>query len=304
MRHERQCRASVNGGSLSFADPWTKIRLGDGLGVPVAIGGELTPGALLGAHRRAVFCQPRHDQNEIARDEQTYTPDVRAGDIPVLPGHGNSYATLWWSPAVRYVIPVSRVHLSRSLRRTIRAHDWTTTLDTAFDAVIAGCRGDREPRWITDELIAALIALKHAGWVHTVEVWDDGQLIGGLFGCAVGSVFIMESAFHRTPDAAKVAIADLGRRAQASSITLLDTEVKSPYTLQMGAFPMPREEYLTHLETSTAPAAIQLGRKHTRYLLDGPDAGRECADESASPVSHGLGPKQNVHDGASQSALG
>ncbi|HUA31134.1 MAG TPA: leucyl/phenylalanyl-tRNA--protein transferase [Streptosporangiaceae bacterium] len=253
---------------LSFADPWPAVRLGAGLGVPVAIGGELTPGALLGAHRRAIFCQPRCDEPAIARDEATYRPDVHAGDITVLPASGSPYAILWWSPAVRYVIPVAALHLNRSLRRTIRDHDWSTTLDTDFDGVIAGCRAGREPRWITDQLVAVLRALKDAGWVHTVEVWSGGdELIGGLFGCVVGGVFIMESAFHRASDAAKVAIADLARRAAGGGITLLDTEVKSDYTVQMGAIPMPRDDYRAHLASTDGPGTVQAGRRRARDLL-------------------------------------
>lgn len=251
-----------------FTDPWSQFPIGAGLGVPVAIGGGVTPGALLGAYRRAIFCQPRCDQDEIARDEATYAPDVRAGDIPVLPGNNNPYATLWWSPAVRYVIPAGKLHMSRSLRQTIRRNDWVTTFDAEFDGVMAGCRSDRKPRWITDELVEALRVLKHAGWVHTAEVWANDQLIGGLFGWALGSVFVMESAFHRAPDAAKVAIADLARRAGSSGITLLDTEVKSKYTLQLGASPISREEYLIQLEGCTGPRTIQADSKRAQYLLD------------------------------------
>jgi leucyl/phenylalanyl-tRNA--protein transferase len=157
--------------------------------------------------------------------------------------------------------------MSRSLRKSIRTHDWVTTLDADFDGVIDGCRGDREPRWITDELMAALRALKEAGWVHTVEVWSDDRLIGGLFGCAMGSVFIMESAFHRTSDAAKVAIADLAVRAGASGITLLDTEVKNDYTLQLGAQPMSREDYVAELGTRAGPTEIQADRRYAQHLL-------------------------------------
>jgi len=170
------------------------------------------------------------------------------------------------------------LHLSRSLRKTIRTHDWITTLDTDFEGVIGGCRVNRKPRWITDELVTSLRVLKQVGWAHTVEVWDHNQLIGGLFGIAVGGVFIMESAFHRTPDAAKVAIADLARRAEAGGIALLDTEVKSSYTIQLGALPMPREDYLIHLETPRKPPAIAATRKRARYLLDG----RHMPDQSHS----------------------
>jgi leucyl/phenylalanyl-tRNA--protein transferase len=264
----------VSVGAPSFADPWAEVRLGDGLGVPVAIGGDLTPGTLLGAHRRAVFCQPRSSPDEVIRNETTYAPDVRAGDIAVLPSSGNPYATLWWSPPVRYVIPVSQVHLSRSLRRTIRVHDWITTLDADFDGVIAGCRIGREPCWITDELVAALRALKDAGWVHTVEVWESGQLIGGLFGMAVGNVFIGESAFYREPDASKVAIADVASRARGGGMTIVDAEIKSTHTLQLGACPMSREDYLLHLESRTRAAAIQTGSRRAGDLLETVRAGR------------------------------
>jgi leucyl/phenylalanyl-tRNA--protein transferase len=254
----------------SFTDPWPQLALGDGLGAPIAIGGELTAGSVLGAHRRAVFCQPRCDQYEIARDQATYAPDVRAGDIPILPGEGNPYATLWWSPAVRYVIPVRNIRISRSLRRTIRTSDWATTLDADFDGIIAGCRGDRKPRWITDELVVVLLTLKDAGCVHTVEVWEGEQLVGGLFGCVAGSVFVMESAFHRVPDASKVAIVDLAWRARDGGITLLDTEVKSNYTIQLGACPMPRQEYLTHAGADPGPVTIRGGRQSARRLLESP----------------------------------
>jgi len=255
-------------------DPWTGVRLGDGYGVPVAIGGELTPGAILGAHRRAVFCQARSDPQQITESKAIYTPDVTAGDVPVLPGSGpgSPYAILWWSPAVRYVIRPDRVHLGRTLRRSIRGSGWHTTLDQDFDGVMAGCRGDREPRWMTDELIGALHVLADAGCVHTVEVWDRGDLVGGLFGCAVGGVFVMESAFHRVPGAAKVAVADLACRVAGSGITLLDTEVKSDYTVRMGAFAMPRDDYLAHLRARARPGAIHSGRRDVRDLLDVPRA--------------------------------
>jgi leucyl/phenylalanyl-tRNA---protein transferase len=260
----------VNHNTAMLNDPWTNVQLGDGFGVPVAIGGDLTPSAILGAHRRAVFCQARSDQAQISESEATYAPDVHAGDIPVLRGDSvrSPYGILWWSPADRYVIRVGDVHLGRTVRKSIRSNDWHTTVDRDFEGVMNGCRGDREPRWMTDELIEALRVLATANWVHTIEVWDGSELIGGLFGCAVGGVFIMESAFHRRPDAAKVAVADLAARAADGSITLLDTEVKSDYTVRMGALAMPREEYLTHLFPADQPGSIRSERRCAQYLLD------------------------------------
>ncbi|HLH58254.1 MAG TPA: leucyl/phenylalanyl-tRNA--protein transferase [Streptosporangiaceae bacterium] len=249
------------------ADPWTDAQVGRGLGVPVAIGGRITPEALLGGHRRAIFCQPRCSPEEIARNTEIYTPDIEAGDIAVLPGDGNPYATFWWSPAERYVIPVDHVHMGRTLRKVIRGSDWVTTLDRDFDGVIANCRADRFPRWITDEMVVALRVLYEAGWLHTAEVWSGGELIGGLFGCVIGNVFIMESAFHTVPHAAKVAIVDLASRASRSGLTLLDAEVKTDYTVRLGAVPMPRDDYLIQLGTSAQPKAVYAGPESVHRLL-------------------------------------
>ena len=241
---------------LAVADPWAGVELGFGLGAPVAIGGELTPERLLAGYHRALFCQSRTDPGEIESNRALYGPDVRAGDIAVLPGDADPYSLLWWSPDVRYVMRVDEVHLGRTSRRTLRASSWTTTVDTDFDAVIAGCRGDREPRWITDELVAALRVLHDRGWVRTVEVWDGGRLVGGLFGCALDGVFVMDSAFHVEPEAAKAAIADLARRAAPGGTTLMDAQVKTDYTVRMGAHALPRHEYLDSIGPSRAPGVL------------------------------------------------
>jgi leucyl/phenylalanyl-tRNA--protein transferase len=265
----------------ALADPWTAlgvgvgveaetslgVGLGLGLGVPVAIGGEITPGSLLGAYRRGLFCQPRTDPEQIELNRALYEPDVRSGDIPVLPGGGDPYALLWWSPPVRYVIPADGVRLGRTSRRAIRACGWTTSVDTDFDAVITACRGEREPRWITDELITALRTLHAAAWVRTIEVRDGDRLVGGLFGCALDGVFVMDSAFHIEPEAAKVAIADLARRTRAGRITLLDTQVRTEYTVRMGATAQPRDEYLARLGAQGNPGVISAGTSFARDLV-------------------------------------
>jgi leucyl/phenylalanyl-tRNA--protein transferase len=248
-------------------DPWRGVRLGPGLGVPVAIGGELTPDAIVGAHQRGIFCQARSDEQQIAESESLYAPDVAAGDIPVLPSPGNPYRLLWWSPPVRYVITRDALRLGRSARRSIRMSDWATTLDRDFDGVMAGCRGTREPRWMTDDLIAALRVLVGLGRVHTAEVWRGSELVGGAFAMTVGHVLIMESAFRREPDAAKVAIADLIVRASAAGYRVFDTEVRSDYTVRMGAVPLPRAEYLGYLGREVTLSPIPAERREAAYLL-------------------------------------
>jgi|SRR5579875_522973 len=248
-------------------DPWEKFPLGLGLGVPAALGGQISPESLLGAQRRAIFCQPREDQADIDLNKQIYAPDVKAGDIPILSGGIDPYATLWWSPATRYVIPVEQVRVGRSLRRTLRTCNWNTSLDRDFNGVIAGCREGRSPRWITDQMVAGLRTLHQSGWVHTAEVWDREDLIAGVFGYAIGSVFVMESSFHRKRDAGKVAIVDLACRSRAGGLALLDFEVESEYAVGLGACPLAREDYLRYLQTSSAPSVLDANVEHVSRLI-------------------------------------
>ena len=180
----------------------------------------------------------------------------------------NPYRLLWWSPAVRYVIPAGALRLGRSARRSVRCNDWKITIDRDFEGVMAGCRGDREPRWITDELIEALRPLARAGCMHTVEVWERSELVGGVFGFTAGRVLIMESAFHSRPDAAKAAIADMVVRARDAGYRLFDTEVKSSYTVRMGAVPLVRADYLAHLADDTGLSPLAGGSRRASYLLD------------------------------------
>ena len=267
-----------------LADPWSDtqpiqgVGLGLGLGVPVAVGGRVTAGALLGAYRRAIFCQPRSDPGQIAMNRDLYGPDVRSGDIPVLPGDGDPYSVLWWSPLDRYVIPVGGVRLGRTSRRALRTCTWTTTVDADFEGVLSACRGEREPRWITDDLVAALRDLHAAGWARSIEVWDGERLVGGLFGCALAGVFVMDSAFHVEPEAAKVAIADLARRAAGHGISLLDTQVRTEYTVRMGAFALPRAAYLARLAGDGGPGVIDTRVGSAQDLLrDAATAGEAVA---------------------------
>jgi leucyl/phenylalanyl-tRNA---protein transferase len=250
------------------ADPWAGLQLPPGGGVPVAIGGELTPDRVLAACYYGVFCTPRSDPAEIALQEQMYGPDVRSGGVLSLPGGGNPYATLWWQPRERYVIPVAGVRIGRSMRRTLRVSQLSTTTDTAFDAVMAGCVGERTPRWLTEELIEVTRRLHQQGWARTVEVWERGELVAGLFGFPLEGVFVMASAFHRKADCAKVAIADLGRRVAGGSITLLDTEVRTEYTARMGAAAMPVDEYVCRVGRPGVPGFVAAGTRQAGYLLE------------------------------------
>lgn len=249
-------------------DPWQGLDLGPGGGVPVAIGGEVSAPAVLGAYRRGIFCQPRTEPGEIAANRRLYEPDVAAGYIAVLPGEDDPYATLWWSPATRFVLPADQLHIGRTLRRTLARNGWTTTVDWDVRRVIGACRTGREPCWLTDGLVSALGVLSDHGWIRSVEVWDGDDLIGGLFGCAFEHVFVMDSAFRTRSDAAKVAIVDLARRASHCGIALLDAQVRSEYTDRFGAVSMTRAEYVRQLGEGRANRRLPTARRPVAELAD------------------------------------
>jgi leucyl/phenylalanyl-tRNA--protein transferase len=252
---------------ITTADPWADFDPGDGIGVPAAIGGDVTPEFFVAAVRRGLICSPRSEPQEVRRNELTYGPDVRAGDIPVLPGNADPYSILWWSPNPRYIIHRDKVRIDRSLRRTLYRSGWTTTLDADLDGVLAGCRAHRQPRWITDQLIEVLRTLAPSGRVRSIEVWEGDQLAGGLFGYPVGNAFVMNSAFHARPDAAKAAIADLAYRVRSSGIRILDAQARSDYTVRMGAVGISRDEYLREIDVERQPLSLENGRLPVRRLL-------------------------------------
>lgn len=196
-------------------------------------------------------------------------PDPRAapGDGPLAWGGTTDAATLldayshgifpwphdgiafWWSPDPRAVIPLDALHVSRSLRRTLKSGRFRCTVDRAFSDVVAAC-ADRpgEGTWITAELIAGYEGLHARGVAHSVEVWDaDERLVGGLYGIALGAAFTGESMFHHATDASKVALVHLVARLRARGFTLLDAQVPTPHLASLGAVPVPRVVFLDAL---------------------------------------------------------
>jgi len=154
----------------------------------------------------------------------------------------------WWSPDPRGIIPLDGLHVSRSLRRSLRRFD--VTVDTAFDRVIAGCANRGEGDWIDDDIVAAYMRLHRLGWAHSVEVWALGRLAGGVYGVAIGGLFAGESMFHRERDASKVALAalvELLRAGGAVERRLFDVQWLTPHLASLGAVEIPREAYLARL---------------------------------------------------------
>lgn len=155
----------------------------------------------------------------------------------------------WWSPDPRGVMFPAEFHVSRSLARTLRQKPYAVTIDRAFDRVVAGCAAAPRPgRWITREFVEAYVRLHRAGHAHSVECWRGDELVGGIYGVAVGGVFCGESMFHTADNASKVALVSLMELLVAKGFALLDTQMVTDTTLQFGASEIPRSEYLTILD--------------------------------------------------------
>ena len=177
----------------------------------------------------------------------------------IFPWFGEEDPVLWWTPDPRMVLRLDDLHVSRSLRRTLRSGRFTVTLDTAFDAVIRGCAGprvDEAGTWITREMLAAYGDLAARGHAHSVETWLDGTLVGGLYGVASGRMFYGESMFSRTPDASKVALASLVRQLQRWDFELIDCQMSTTHLASLGAREIPRSEFMRHVARLTSLPAV------------------------------------------------
>ena len=157
----------------------------------------------------------------------------------------------WWSPDPRGVLPVGAVHVSRSLARTLRQAPYTVTFDQNFSAVIRACaevpRSGASSTWISPQLLEAYEQLAQAGHAHSVECWQEGLLVGGVYGVSVGGFFAGESMFHRADDASKVALVHLDRHLASRGFTLLDCQMVTSVTRSLGAMEIPRTDYLDRL---------------------------------------------------------
>jgi leucyl/phenylalanyl-tRNA--protein transferase len=152
----------------------------------------------------------------------------------------------WYSPDPRGIIPLDTFHASKRLSRIVRQKRFEVRVDADFPAVIRACadRQDDEGSWIDDEILESYCALHAAGIAHSVETWQDGALVGGLYGVALGGAFFGESMFHRVTDASKVALIALVERLGGRGYRLLDTQWVTEHLLQFGAVEIPRRRYL------------------------------------------------------------
>jgi leucyl/phenylalanyl-tRNA--protein transferase len=190
----------------------------------VGMGADLEPGTLLAAYRRGLFPMPSGEDG-----------------VPML----------WWSPQQRGVLPLDRLRMSRSLRQSVRRME--VRVDTAFEEVIAACADPaRDSGWIEPEIAAAYTRLHELGWVHSVEAWHDGELVGGLYGLATGGLFAGESMFHRARDASKVALVGLVEilRDEYADQRLLDVQWCTPHLASLGVVEVPRATYVRQLRAA------------------------------------------------------
>jgi leucyl/phenylalanyl-tRNA--protein transferase len=174
-----------------------------------------------------------------------------------FPMAGEDGVTRWYSPDPRGIIPLDEFHVPSRLARVMRAGRFDIEIDRAFGDVIRACAdADRDPddpgSWISEEIEESYLALHRLGVAHSVEAWQQGELVGGLYGVALGGAFFGESMFHRATDASKVALAALVERLRSRGYALLDTQWVTDHLKQFGAREVPRSHYLRLLERSLA----------------------------------------------------
>ena len=160
-----------------------------------------------------------------------------------------------FSPDPRGIVPLDDFHIPHGARKTLEDPAWEIRIDTAFETVMRAC-GEREETWIDETLIRSYIALHRAGTAHSVEVWRDGKLAGGLYGVRLGAAFFGESMFHRVTGASKVALVHLVERLRSGGFQLLDTQWVTPHLKRFGAREISRSKYLRMLSKSLSAKAL------------------------------------------------
>ena len=157
----------------------------------------------------------------------------------------------WWSPDPRAVIEFDDFHVSRRLARRLRRQEFRVTFNQAFSAVVQGCSQRQDDlTWITRDMQRAYETLFDEGYAHSVEVWQNGDLVGGLYGVALGGFFAGESMFHRATDASKVALYHLIERLKERDFSLFDIQLATDHTLSLGAREIPRRRFLRRLRSA------------------------------------------------------
>jgi len=201
-----------------FPNPSLSLQEPNGL---LAIGGDLHPQRLLNAYKQGIFPWFNEDQ-------------------PIL----------WWSPNPRLVLYPEKIHLSRSLKKSLKNHSFKITMDHAFDEVIEACSQPRKTEkgtWLSEQMKYAYSQLHTLGYAHSIEAWQDDKLVGGLYGIALGKVFFGESMFSRVSNASKIAFAVFVEQMRHWDFKLIDCQVETAHLANFGAENIDRDVFLEHL---------------------------------------------------------
>jgi leucyl/phenylalanyl-tRNA--protein transferase len=233
---------------------------------PVAFCADLSTDSVLSACKNGIFPFPAPDEYTRDSNEFRYEDQVSDGVIGLVGStHEDPYLVAWWSPDPRPVLRAGNIHLGRNVRKQLRRGQERTTANHSFRRVAEECRAGREPRWFTDTLLESMVTLHEEGWAHSIEVWQDGDLIGGALGIAAGCVLSGDTLFGRRPNAARIAVADMAARFARAGGALIDAQWDSPFLRSLGAELMPRDHYLTLLagpaERSVLPRQPLLARR-------------------------------------------
>lgn len=216
--------------SIAFPSPEGALREPNGL---LALGGDLSPARLLMAYQRGIF------------------PWFSPGD-PIL----------WWSPDPRAVLWPESLHISRSMKRFHKRSPYRVTMNYAFGQVIEGCASDREEgTWITRGVVEAYHRLHELGHAHSIEVWREDELVGGMYGVAQGTLFCGESMFSRMENASKTALLVFCEEFIGHGGKLIDCQVLNDHTASLGACEIPRRDYLNYLNQ------MRLGRLPNNFWV-------------------------------------
>ena len=154
-----------------------------------------------------------------------------------------------FSPDPRGIIPLDSFHIPHGAKKALRDPRWEVRVDTTFERVVRAC-GNRRDTWLNETMVQSYLGMHRAGHAHSLEVWREGELAGGLYGVRIGGAFFGESMFHRVPGASKVALVCLALRLRKGGFQLLDTQWTTPHLTQFGARSIPRRDYLHLLQTA------------------------------------------------------
>ncbi|GLX85407.1 leucyl/phenylalanyl-tRNA--protein transferase [Thalassotalea loyana] len=205
----------LNESSLAFPDLSFALSEPNGL---LALGGNLTPERLVEAYANGIF-----------------------------PWYSDDEPIMWWSPDPRAIIPTDEIYINKTLRKFLKKSSYTVTVNKAFNDVIAYCADApfrTEETWIVDDMMTAYRQLHQLGHAHSIEVWQDDKLVGGLYGVAINGFFSGESMFYNASNASKVALISLAQLLKEQGITFIDCQINNPFLESMGAIEISRDEFV------------------------------------------------------------